>query len=1015
MIYNKPFIDDPQVKFIRLTTDDGLSHNRVTDILQDSHGFVWIATLDGLNRYDGKQFEVFKHNEDNFTSLASSYVSCIKERKNGDIYVGTEHGLNIYDRLTNSFAAISLESDGYSNPCPHVRQLLFDNDSILWIETLDGHLINFDVKNNITNKIYKHPTTDQPYYLYHPLYRDKSGTLWIGTRGRNPMYLDDIEDKIASISTDKHDRSKKRANDMACYYEDSYGNFWFTALDGIYLFNKETEVFTKFLSTTTYDVKEDLTGNIWFATGGGVLKYDMRDSIIVRMKNEKDNPNSISNNNVHKIMEDDLGNLWFATSEGVNIFSPPAYPFKHFTHIPGISNSPEGYTVTAVAEDSKNNLWIGYEEDGLDYFDMKQGLFSHNLKDNNRPNTLASNKVSALYLDDGKRLWIGLWRGIGFNLLDTKTGKFSLYAFNEKSLEYDWYSDFVEDNMGNFYIGFWGADGLMRFDRDAKKFMNSYLNRFGRFDSRLITRLLLGSDGSIWFGTTDCGIHRYFPEIDSAMSYFSDGSIPCGLSSNKINDIAEDKFGNIWLINDKLQKYIPENDTFVSYGFSNGLFTKELSALLADDDGDIWVSTSNRGLFRFNPDELTFVQYVKQDGLRSSSFTKARMKLKNGNLFFGCTNGFILFDPDEIVENNTIPSPHFGRLYVFDHIVSHDLDQRDKVVLEPDENVFTVELLSSDPVNPERYSYQCMLVGYDDDWVDIDNKQRLVRYAAVPPGKYMLKYRVGNRKGAWSENTSDVWFKIKKPYYLTWWFIVLVVAAIVLLLYFFIKRREFDLKQKHRNIELQQRLFRLQMNPHFMYNSLLAIQNFIFLHDPREAGNYLSDFARLFRLILNNSQSEFIPVEKEVETLNLYLKLQLLRYPDKFTYDIYVDPKIDTELMTIPPMLAQPMIENALEHGLFYKEGKGNINIRFVHKGTELLFEVEDNGIGLTLAKEKAISKPGHKASALDITRERIKVLGKRHGFFAVFEIKELKDENGGVIGTKVMFALPYKYQGLLK
>lgn len=1010
VIFDKPFIDDPQIKFIRLTTDDGLSHNRVTDILHDIHGFVWIATIDGLNRYDGKQFEVYKHNEDNFTSISSSYILCLEENNKGDVYIGTKNGLNRYNRLTNSFSLINLESGGYSNSAPQIRQLLFDNDSILFIETLDGYLISFNVNNEVVNKLYKHPTVYQTYYLYHAIYRDKQGTLWIGTRNQPPMHLDVEKDKLVTIKPDELDYSKKREYDMACYYEDSYDNFWITALDGIYLFNKDTEVFTKFLATTTYDVKEDLMGNIWFATGSGVLKYIPEQNIIIQMENEKDNPNSISNNNVYKIMEDDLGNLWFATGEGVNIYSPPAYPFQHFTHIPGISNSPEGYMVTAVTEDDKNNLWIGYENDGLDYFNRETGKFTHFLHDLKKHNTIASNKVSALYLDKKDNLWIGLWRGIGFNLFDTKSEKFSLFTYNPESMTEDWYSDFTEDKCGNFYVGFWGADGLTGFDRDTKQFIRSYKYKFERVScSRLITKLLLDSNGSIWFGTTDCGIHRYFPEIDSAVSYFSDDSIDVGLSSNKIIDITEDDFGNIWLINDKLQKYIPEDDSFISYGYANGLTTKELTALLSDNDGNIWVSTNNQGLFRFNIADLEFSQFVKQDGLQSNSFTQARKKLRSGELFFGCTNGFDLFNPSDIIDNNIIPSPYFGRLYVFDHIVSHDLNQQSIVILEPHENVFTVELLSSDLVNPERYSYQCILDGYDEDWVDVDNKQRVVRYAAVPAGSYKLRYRIGNRKGSWSEETSDIMFVLEKPFYLSWWFIIFVLGTITIFLILLIKKREFDLKSRHRNLVLEQRLFRLQMNPHFIFNSLLAIQNFIFLHDRKEAANYLSDFARLFRLILNNSRSEFITIEKEIETLNLYLKLQALRYPDKFTYNIYVDPEIDKGFWMIPPMLAQPMIENALEHGLFHKDGEGIIDIRLIYKGAELLFEVEDNGVGLTFTKEKTKSKAEHKSSALEITHERIKVLGKRHGFFAIFEIKEMMDSEGMVTGTKVMFTLPYK------
>ncbi|NQU33002.1 MAG: hypothetical protein HQ521_07185, partial [Bacteroidetes bacterium] len=297
VIYDKPMIDDSQIRFERLTSEDGLSHNRITDIIQDSHGFVWIATVDGLNRYDGKQFEIYKHNLDNFTSLTSSFISCIAENIKGEIFIGTNRGLNKYNRLTNSFISIGLDK---MNQYPSIRQILFDNDSILWIETGDGYLIKFDINHSLILKAYHHDPADQQYYLYHDIYKDKQGILWIGMRGRDPMYLDVEKDQLVKIYSNAVDITKKRANDMACYYEDTHGNFWFTALDGIYLFDRETKKFRKFLGTTTYDVKEDSSGNIWFATGSGVMRYNPEKNVITLMKNEKDNPNSISNNSVHK-------------------------------------------------------------------------------------------------------------------------------------------------------------------------------------------------------------------------------------------------------------------------------------------------------------------------------------------------------------------------------------------------------------------------------------------------------------------------------------------------------------------------------------------------------------------------------------------------------------------------------------------------------------------------------------------------------------------------------------------
>ncbi len=1015
VLYNDKPVNDPQIRFKRLETSDGLSHNRITDILQDIHGFIWISTIDGLNKYNGKDFEVFRYNEDNFMSINSSYVLCLEESPEGQLFAGTDKGLNKYDRQNNSFVNITLRHPDIDTANQHIRQILITNDSVMWLETLHGWLVNYNYKSDSVTAAYKHAFTYQPYYLYHDIYEDHDGTIWAGTRNRAPFYLNTKTNKIREIHPSRTDYSKKREYDAACFYEDSYGNFWITALDGIYLFNKETEVYTKFLGTSTWDVLEDSKGDIWFATGNGILRYHPEDSLLRSMIYEKDNPLSISDNNIYKIIEDKAGNLWFGTANGINIYSPPAYPFKHYTHIPGTENSPEGYTVTAVEEDKNRNLWIGYEDDGMDCFNRESSYFRHYNTGSLKNNKIASNKVSALYFTSPDSLWIGLWQGIGFNLMNIKTNKFTLFTLDKTSLGKDWYNDFIMDDNGNLYLGFWGAYGLMLFDKENGRFLNSLKKKFDReYCSRLITRFAKDHNGTIWYGTTDCGLHKYYPGNDSSVSYFSDDSINKGLFSNEVTDLCCDKNGDIWIINQKLQKYIPEKDSFLSYGYSNGLTTNELTSVIDDEEGNIWIGSNTKGLFKFNPDQQIFTNYVNEDGLQCNSFTQARKRLSTGELFFGNKKGFNLFNPEDIIPVKEVPEPYYGRLFLYDHIYSYDLNLDKNITLKPEEKVFSIELQSTDIANPERYSYQCMLEGYDDNWVEIDNKQRIARYSSVPAGEYTFRYRIGDRNGFWKENTNNnVSFTIRKPVYLTWWFIGLTGLVLMTILYLIIRERVSVIKRKQRNTELQQKLFRLQMNPHFIFNSLLAIQNYIFLKDPKKAGDYLSDFASLFRLILNNSKNEFITIDKEIETLNLYLKLQSLRYPNKFTYNIYIDDEIEPDVMMIPPMLAQPMIENALEHGLFYKEGKGNIEIRFLYKGTKLGFEVRDNGIGFTQARKKAHKNKEHKSTALQTTRKRIKILGSKYGFYADFRIEELKDKNKKVKGTRVTFDLPFKFVNL--
>jgi ligand-binding sensor domain-containing protein len=1005
LLFNEALIKDIQTKFINLNTSDGLSSDVVTDILQDKKGLMWICTLDGINSYDGSFFNNYYHIEGDSLSPQSNEVYCGEEDEKGNLFFGTEKGLCRYSPLSGDFVRLKLEGSSYSNNAAYIRQLKSNGKGGLWIEVLEGALLLYNIEDDSVEKVFRHRATDQPYYHYHTIYYDSDSTLWIGGRGLDPLYLKKGSDKLTVIKNDELDPSKKRENDVACFYEDSRGDFWVSALDGVYLLDRESLVYKKFIRTSTWDIIEDEEGNIWFAGGSGIYKYIPATNLMVWYTKDKDNPASIASNSILKIYQDYHNNLWFATNNGISILSPSVYPFGSYSHIPGIAQSPQGVGVTAVAEDKKGNLWIGYEENGLDYFRLHDRMFDHYRKSDNG---LLANEISSLYIDKQDMLWIALWRGIGFNSLNQSTGEFSHYRYNKTSSKYDWYNDFVEDDSGNFYLGFWGGDGLTLFDRKNGTFLESLKYKFPRLQqSRLITRFLKDNDGNIWFGTSKGGLYIYDPVRDTSRAYFADIENNKGLLSNSINDLCMDNNDRIWMIGSSLQMYMPENDTFVSYGASYGLSSSKLVSLLPDNLGNIWVATADKGLFKFNIQDETFMRYTEDAGLQSNKFSKARLKLSTGDLFFGGSKGFSLFSPGFIISRSVIPKPFFGNLYVNYKKTFPNLNDQERLEFSSDVNNIKIELRSTDAVNPKRYYYQCMLEGYDADWVDVDRKYREISYSFIPAGSYTFKYRMGDGNN-WSDRLAECKLVFREPFYESWWFLILVALALAAVLFAIVKQRLFDLKQKHNNLELEQRLFRLQMNPHFIFNALLAIQNFVFKKDVKEAGLYISDFAKLFRLILDNSRSEFVLFEKEVETLNLYLKLQSLRYENKFDFNIVVDHNIKGDVVMIPPMLAQPIIENAVEHGIFKKQTKGKINIRYSLSGNIIYFEVVDDGVGLKASKG-SIKYTEHKSSALDITQQRLKVLSKKYSFKQNFKLEELLEDEV-VVGTKVSFNLPYKF-----
>ncbi len=1000
--------EDPQVRFKNLDTHNGLSSNTITSLLQDNKGYIWIGTTDGLNKYDGRKFKVYRKNPFDTTGLTSGYITCLLKDLKGKIYVGTDKGFYIYIPKKDLFEPLDLHIENHTGKRPYVRAaILIDGD--IWIDTNKGILLKYNTKTGKSHFVVKHKNPNQPYYRYHSLFLDSKKNLWIAGRSMAPYYYNLNSEKGHKLRVFEPDLIKGetkyfKRNDATDYYEDEKQNIFILGTDGIfyYDFDNDTIIFQR--SGTTYEMMSDKAGNLWFATANGLIFYEKSSGKSYLYKHQKHNKVSLASNYVFKILEDNFGNLWLGTDNGISILKKRNNSIKSFVEIPGIENSPGGQSVSAVAEDKDGNLWIGYEEDGLDYFNRKKKTFLH-IKKNNKK-SLADNHISCLYIDKDDDLYIGLWSGAGFQIYNTKTETFNLYRKNKKNRTEDWYTDFAEDNTGKMFIGFWGADGLAGFDKKSGRFTAFYEEKFERLnESRLITRIFKNNDGTFWIGTTEGGLHRFFPKHDTAISYFSDDDNARGLFSNKINDITSDLDGNIWIAGEALQKYIPSKDTFIIYGKKN--LPDNLVSIIADSSGNIWCASKMHGLFVLNAKTGKIKNLNSKGELLTDYFTKARAYMKDGKLFFGTKSGFHIISPESINTNIKLPEPFFGAFYVNNILKYFEKTIPERIILKPDEKIFWMEVNCSDMAQAGNYIYQYKLDGYDETWVDLNTKDRTIRYSNLQSGDYKLTVRLGDNNGNWSAHTASIPITVLSPFYKRWWFILMILLSAASIFVYIVYQRENEFKLRYANLEIQQQLFRVQMNPHFLYNAMASIQNYLFKSETKMAVNYLSSFGRLFRNVLDNSKEEFIQMEKELETLRLYLYLQQLRFPGEFSYVFNIDEELETDLVLIPPMLAQPIIENALEHGIFPKKGKGHITIDFTKFKSYIELKIQDNGLGFYHKKQE---QKNHKSSALQITKSRLRLLEKKYKYKSSFEIKELKDDKGKVKGTVVKFYLPLIY-----
>ncbi len=1001
-------VEDPQACFTNLDTHNGLSSNTITCLLQDGNNYIWIGTTGGLNKYDGRKFKIYGKNPFDTSGLKSGYITCSVKGLHGSVYIGTDKGLYIYVPEKDKFFPLDLSTENHPEKLPYVRAAILIKEN-LWIDTNKGILLKYNIKSNAVIFIEKHLKPRQPYYRYHSLFLDGKDNLWIAGRGINPYYYNLMNKKgykLKIYDTGKNSDSKKhiKRNGATDYYEDENRNLFVLGTDGIFFYDHKNDTLIFQRRGTTYQIINDKNGNKWLGTAGGLIFYEKSTENTFLFKHKKHKKTSLAGNYVFKIMEDNFGNIWLGTDNGISIYEKKQYNVKPFTEIPGVVNSPGGQTVTAVAEDKNGNLWLGYAESGLDYFNRKNKTFLHIKKEDKKG--LADNHISCLYFDNDGDLYIGLWSGTGFQILNINTGIFQLYTRNKIRKTEDWYNDFAEDDSGRLFVGFWGADGLTTFDKSKGKFTAFYKNKLKHQEnSRLITKIYKYKDGTFWIGTTDGGLHHFFPGPDTAISYFANRKNSHGLFSNKTNDITSDINGNIWIAGETLQKYIPAKDTFISYGDKN--LPGNYVSVIADSAGKIWFTSETTGLFVLNPKTKKIKNFTYKNGLHTGFFTKAKAYLSDGKLFFGTKTGFIIISPGTFEAGYQLPKPFFGAFYANNKLKYFETAIPGRVVLRPDEKVFRMEINCTDMAKPAAYKYQYKLAGYDKSWLNLNTKDRTVRYSNLPSGDYKLIIRLGDNNGNWSDYKAAIPITVLSPFYKQWWFIVLNILAAGAVFVYVAYQREKELKQRYANLEIKQQLFRAQMNPHFLYNAMASIQNFLFKSETKTAVDYLSGFGRLFRYVLDNSKEEFIPLEKEMETLQLYLKLQQLRFPDKFSCEFNIDEDLVTDLVLIPPMLAQPIIENALEHGIFPKKGKGHITISFTKLKSSLQLKIQDNGLGFYHKKHE---KKKHKSSALEITKSRLRLLEKKYKYKSSFEIKQTRDETGNVNGTVVRFKLPLVY-----
>ncbi len=497
-----------------------------------------------------------------------------------------------------------------------------------------------------------------------------------------------------------------------------------------------------------------------------------------------------------------------------------------------------------------------------------------------------------------------------------------------------------------------------------------------------------------------------------------------------MKSIFEDSKGNLWLgtLSGGLCYFDYQTEKFRTFTNKHGLPDNNVYSILEDNSNTLWLGTDN-GLSRFDPVAKTFTNYDYKDGLQGNVFASGAstdmdrggcFKGTDGILYFGGVNGLNFFDPLQIKANTHIAPIVITQFKLFDSLVK-GANELKEIVLKHNQNYFSFEFSSLSYYNPSKNQYMYKLEGVDIDWV-YSGSRRYVGYTNIEPGTYVFKVKGTNNDGVWNEQGASMTIIINPPWWSTWWaysiYGLMAVMAIWTVVHYRSRslRRELEQRKKeqqlaeleHQKTELEMQALRAQMNPHFIFNSLNSINMFILENNKLRASEYLSKFSKLVRLILQNSREAFVPLDRELQALQLYLELESLRFANRFEYKISIANEVDTAVIKVPPLIIQPYAENAIWHGLMHKKDKGHLEIA-LYTNEEILFcKITDDGIGRKKATEIAGKNArGHKSMGMRITADRIAMAqqDKQIGMHAT--IRDLVLADGSAGGTEVLLAIP--------
>jgi len=826
------FAQQQRFEFNRISIDQGLSQSTVYCITQDSLGFMWFGTEDGLNRYDGFEFKTFLNNPHDSTTISNNRIMALFEDSNRNLWVGTlGGGLNFYNKKDETFTAFkNIPGNSKSLSSDIVMSVAQDPHGNIWVGTAGGGLNILDAKSKTFTQ-FKRDVNDRkslPGNLVRSIHQSSNGTMLVGT--------------------DKG----------LCFFNEDSGTFTHVA---DYIGSTDRDLFKLVVSIT-----ESKKGDLWLSVEDlGIIVLNQNEKSVIKYTDSEESPFQVLSRSVLSIVEDENENFWVATYNGLQLFNPETSLSVSYQNNPFDPHSISCNTLRYLYESQSGIMWIGTYHDGVNWFNRKYNKFLTFHNSSNSTDFLPNSPVRSMVETTDGRLLVGTY---GHGLFEINpTDEFSLAKrvnfSGSEELTSNFITSLIKDNNGNYWVGT-DANGIFVLNSN-KRFLAHYKHIpqvSSSLSSNRIRTLFFDSNNTLWVGTSGDGLCRYNndgsftafkPNPDDPSNSISQDRILCfyedseknmwigtsseglnlfnrntgeaihyknsqndssTISSNRILSILQDSKGRLWIGTGGggINLFDYSSRTFTSFSTTDGLPNDVIYGILEDCLGNLWLST-NSGLCRFtynSKNDYLFRTYKKTDGLQSNEFSEsAYLNINSCKLAFGGINGLSIVNPEQLLDNDFIPSVAIRKINYFSKFREEGKTQSINVLyLTKKElsipyslNNVTFHFIALHFQNPKLNKYLYKLEGFDRNWVSPEQGQRFVTYTNLAKGKYMFRVKAANSDGVWNEVGDSMLLIVKPPYWQTWWFILSGIILVLLILFIVIRLRESNLLRMKKMLE----------------------------------------------------------------------------------------------------------------------------------------------------------------------------------------------------------------------